>query len=89
MDVLEEFPKREPERRHRQVRLPKFELRKFGGNPVAWPEFYDTFKVAIHENPDLSDIERFTYLKYLKGYVFGEAASCIHTGFATDSYELY
>ena len=44
------------------------------GDSVAWPEFSDTFKVAIHENPDLTDIERFTYLK---GYLLGEAANCI------------
>ena len=47
---------------------------KFGGDPVVWPEFYETFKVSVHENGDLSDVERFSYLKH---YVFGEAASCI------------
>ena len=49
-------------------------MKKFGGDPVVWPEFYETFKVSVHENGDLSDVERFSYLKH---YVFGEAASCI------------
>lgn len=61
-------------RRRQQVRLPKFEMKKYGGDPIAWPEFFETFRISIHENEDLTDIERFTYLK---GYVFGEAANCI------------
>ena len=62
------------ERGRNRVRLPKLEMKKFGGDPVVWPEFYETFKVSVHENGDLSDVERFSYLKH---YVFGEAASCI------------
>ena len=60
--------------RRNKVRLPKLEMKKFGGDPMAWPEFYETFKVSVHENYELSDVERFSYLKT---YVFGEAASCI------------
>ena len=56
---LDDFPRRS----HHQVRLPKFELKKFGGDPVAWPEFFETFRIAIHDNRDLSDVERFTYFK--------------------------
>ena len=26
-----------------QVRLPKFEMKKFGGDPITWPEFSETF----------------------------------------------
>ena len=57
-----------------QVRLPTFELKKFSGDPTLWPEFFESFKVAVHENPDLSEIERFTYLK---GYLSAEASRCI------------
>ena len=60
--------------RRNKVRLPKLEMKKFGGDLMAWPEFYETFKVSIHDNYELSDVERFSYLKT---YVFGEAASCI------------
>ena len=61
-------------RNQNAVRLPKLEVKKFCGDPTLWPEFLDTFNVVINENNDLSDIERFTYLK---GYVPGEAARCI------------
>ena len=56
-----------------KVRLPTFELKKFVGDPTLWPEFFDSFNVAVDENPDLTDIERFTYLK---GYLSQEAAKC-------------
>ena len=61
-------------RRRARVRLPDASVNKFGGDPTYWPEFFDTFNVAVHENENLSDMERFTYLK---GYLFGEAARCI------------
>ena len=61
-------------RRKVQVRLPKFELKKFSGDPVDWNEFYESFNVAVHDNPDLTNIERFTYLK---GYLTNEASRCI------------
>ena len=35
-------------------RLPKLELRKFSSNILDWNEFWDIFKVAVHENTDLS-----------------------------------
>ena len=35
--------------RRNKVRLPKLEMKKFGGDPMAWPEFYETFKVSIHD----------------------------------------
>ena len=60
------------ERGKNRVRLPKLEMKKFGGDPVVWPEFYKTFKVSVHENGGLLDVEKFSYLKH---YVFGEAAS--------------
>ena len=71
ISVADNYGQRE---RRNKVRLPKLEMKKFGGDPVAWPEFYETFKVSVHENYELSDVERFSYLKT---YVFGEAASCI------------
>ncbi len=60
--------------RRQQLRLPKYDMKKFGGDAIGWPEFVESFRVSVHENTDLSDVERFTYLK---SYLFGEAASCI------------
>ena len=56
------------------VKLPKLTVKSFYGDPTNWQEFIDTFNVAIHENEDLSPIEKFTYLK---GYIGGDAAKSL------------
>ena len=51
-----------------RCRLPKFELPVFKGDPLAWQGFWDQFKTSIDGNDDISDIDRFNYLKrYLGG----------------------
>ena len=47
------------------ARLPKLVIKKFGGQDCNGIEFWDTFKSAVHNNEDLSDIERFSYLRTL------------------------
>jgi len=44
-------------------RLPKLTLPTFYGNPLTWQTFWDSFYVSIHANPNLSGIQKFTYLK--------------------------
>ena len=52
-------------------KLPKLELEVFRGDPLLWQSFWDLYHHAIHENTDLSDIDRFNYLKrYLGGPAF-------------------
>jgi len=63
------------------VRLPRLEIKKFGGEPTEWQQFYETFNSAIHNNNKISDIEKFTYLK---GYLSNEAATAIN-GFSLTS----
>eukprot|EP00112_Aurelia_sp_Birch-Aquarium-sp1_P018768 Seg453.10 transcript_id=Seg453.10/GoldUCD/mRNA.D3Y31 product="hypothetical protein" protein_id=Seg453.10/GoldUCD/D3Y31 len=46
------------------AKLPKSELKKFTGRPQDWQEFWDSFKSTIHKNEELSDVDKFTYLKY-------------------------
>ena len=46
-------------------RLPKIQPRKFNGDPKNWLEFWDSFKGTIHKNEDLSEHEKFDYLKSL------------------------
>ena len=48
-----------------RVRLPKITLRKYGGNPAEWTSFWDSYQSSIHNNPDLSDIDKFNYLRSL------------------------
>lgn len=46
-------------------KLPKLILSKFKGNVTEWTGFWDSFKVAVHENPQLSEIDKFNYLHSL------------------------
>lgn len=46
------------------TKLPKLVLKKFSGDPKTWQEWWDSFKVAIHEN-GISDVEKFNHLRSL------------------------
>ena len=48
-----------------KVKLPKLSLPTFSGDPIAWTTFWESFSSAIHQNADLSDIEKFQYLQSL------------------------
>lgn len=52
------------------VSLPKLQIPAFHGDILEWSSFKDTFDSAIGNNPDLSKVQKFTYLKTL---VKGEA----------------
>ncbi len=47
------------------MRLPKLSIRPFNGDITQWTTFWDSFKSSIHENPTLSDIDKFNYLRSL------------------------
>ena len=44
-------------------KLRKLTLRKFDGDPKGWLEFWDSFEGTIDSNPELSDRDKFEYLK--------------------------
>ena len=48
-----------------QAKLPKLDLPVFKGDVTEWMTFWDLYSVAVHTNPGLSPIERFTYLRTL------------------------
>lgn len=58
-----------------KVRLPKLNLKKFTGNVTEWTAFWDAYKSAIHDNPELTDIDRFNYLNTLLGSSAAEAVA--------------
>ena len=42
--------------------LPKLELQKFKGNIIGGTSFWDSFKSAVHNKPDISKLDKFNYL---------------------------
>ena len=56
------------------VKLPKIEIQKFSGDPKDYRTFRDAFNVAIGDRHELSDVEKFTYLR---SYVRGDAENSI------------
>ena len=47
------------------VKLPKLSLKKFSGDVTKWTTFWECYESAIHNNANLTKIERFNYLKSL------------------------
>ncbi len=46
-------------------RLPKLTLPRFKGDITQWNTFWDSFNSAIHSNTEISDVDKFSYLKSL------------------------
>lgn len=54
--------------RSSQVKLPRIELPTFNGKYEEWHAFFDLFNSLIHSNRDISDTQKFHYLRSsLKG----------------------
>ena len=51
--------------RKQKVKLSEMVIKKFSGSPQEWQEFWDSYKSAVHENEELSDIDKFSYLRHL------------------------
>ena len=58
-----------------KVRLPKLTMPRFKGELTKWNSFWDSFNASIHENNDISTIDKFNYLNSL---LEGNAARAIH-----------
>ena len=48
-----------------KVKLRTLTIRPFNGELTAWTTFWDSYKAAVHDNPALSDIAKFNYLRSL------------------------
>lgn len=59
-------------------RLPKMSLPIFSGDILQWQSFWDSYESNIHTNVNLTDVQKFTYLK---SQLEGKAARVIE-GFA-------
>ena len=56
------------------MKLPKFSLTSFNGDPLKWAIFIAKFTAAVDSQDLLTAIEKVTYLK---GQLKGLAADCI------------
>ena len=68
---------------HRSVKLPDIRVNKFDGDPLKWNEWSSMFSSIIHNNRDISDIERMSYLQSLviglaKEAVSGDVSCATH-----------
>ena len=59
---------------NKHAKLPRLTLKSFFGDPGQWLTFWDSFRSAVHENPELNNIDKFNYLKSL---LSGSAAATI------------
>ena len=57
-----------------RVKLPRFEIKKFNGDPTRWKSFIESFDAAVHANEALTDIEK---MNFLVNYVEDEAKNVI------------
>ena len=46
-------------------RLPKLTLPRFNGDVMKWTTFWDSYSSAVHNNDQLSDVDKFNYLRSL------------------------
>ncbi|KAL9954332.1 hypothetical protein ACROYT_G041854 [Oculina patagonica] len=45
------------------LKLPRIELPKFNGDVLKFQNFWDQFEAAVHDNDDLPNVQKFTYLR--------------------------
>ena len=43
--------------------LPKLSLPSFSGDPTTWTAFWDIFDCSVHQNRNLTPVQKFTYLR--------------------------
>jgi len=69
-----------------RIQLPKIQIPSFDGDILLWITFRDTFKLLVHNNKELSNIEKF---HYLLSAVTGSASAVIRSVPLSDSnYEV-
>ena len=60
--------------RKTDAKLPKLELPSFSGDVLEWTSFWDQYQAVVHNNSDLPDITKYSYLLSL---LKGEAKAAI------------
>ena len=78
-------------------KLSELTIRKFDGDITTRKSFWDTYESVVHNNEELSDINKFTYLRSLLGHCtknaiglaltsanYGEAVAILQKNFGND-----
>ena len=73
--VALEPPKSASPPRGSRVKLSKLSIWGFDGDVTKWTSFWGSYKSAIHNNPELMDIDKFNYLRSLVECTAHEAIS--------------
>ena len=69
-----------------QIKLPKIVIKEYGGSLLNWSNFWGKFNQSVDKQEDLSDIQKFTYLK---SYLVGDAERAIRgLSLNTDNYKI-
>lgn len=65
--LMQALPVGVPQQPMNQVKakLPKLILPKFRGDIMTWTGFWESYKSAVHDNENISKIDKFNYLKSL------------------------
>ena len=50
-------------KRVNSVNLSKLEISKFNGDPTKWQSFFESFQAAFGKLSNLTDVEKFNYLR--------------------------
>ena len=45
------------------VNLPRIEIPTFDGNILNWRLFWEQFQAAVHDKPQLGEVDKLTYLR--------------------------
>ncbi|CAH2084595.1 unnamed protein product [Euphydryas editha] len=64
------------------IKLPRIQLPTFEGRYEEWPTFYDMFSSLIHNNKNISSVQK---LHYLKSNLSGEALNLLSNFSTTDA----
>ena len=66
------------------MKLPKLTLSTFNGEMTQWTTFWESYESAIHNNADLSDVDKFNYLNSLVECTAQDAISAL--ALSSDNY---
>ena len=70
--------------RPKTIQLPKIALPQFHGNVMEWTQFWEQFKQAVHDNPDVTNPNKLAYLRY--AIRDPETRNLLYCGSETDGY---